>query len=142
MEGRHLSDSISHTDYLNLKKELGEPYASRLVSAERLIADYRAQRVPGEIIEFSKIAFVNRELLERALSDELITVGKTTQLDVCKWLDEQRYNLGFESGWYPTVFMSPADGNEIANSNRVIQAGDILQIDWGIGKHNYHTDMK
>jgi Xaa-Pro aminopeptidase len=142
MEGRHLSDGISHTDYLNLKKELGKKYGSRLVSAERLIADYRAQKVPGEIIEFSKIAFMNRELQERALSNEVITVGKTTQLDVCNWLDEQRHDLGFESGWYPTVFMSPADGNEIANTNRVIQPGDVLQIDWGIGKHNYHTDMK
>ncbi|MEE9502952.1 MAG: hypothetical protein V3V48_12825 [Candidatus Aminicenantaceae bacterium] len=32
-EGRHLTDGLSHTDYVNLKKELGEPYASRLVSA-------------------------------------------------------------------------------------------------------------
>ena len=35
-EGRHLFDGLSHTDYLNLKKTLGKPYASRLVSAEKI----------------------------------------------------------------------------------------------------------
>jgi len=141
-EGRHLSDGLSHTDYINLKKELGEPYASRLVSAERLIADYRAERVPGEIILFSKVANVTRKLQERALSNEVIIPGKTTMLDVCWWMDEQRHALDYQSGWFPSVFLSPPDGVEIANTNRVIQPGDILQIDWGIGKHNFHTDMK
>lgn len=142
MEGRHLSDGLSHTDYINLKKTLGEPYASRLVSAERLIADFRAERVPGEIIQFSKVANMNRKLQECALSNEVITPGKTTLLDVCWWLDEQRHALGFQSGWFPTAFLSPPDGVEIANTNRVIQPGDIIQIDWGIGKDNFHTDMK
>ena len=142
MEGRHLSDGLSHNDFINLEKELGEPYASRLVSAERLIADFRGQRVAGEIIQFSKVAYLNRELQERALSNEVITVGKTTQMDVCLWLDEQRHLHGYQSGWFPTVFLSPPDGNEIANSDRVIQPGDILQIDWGIGKDNFHTDIK
>ena len=141
-EGRHLSDGLSYTDYINLKKELGEPYASRLVSAERLIADFRAERVAGEIIQFSKVAFVNRDLQQRALSNEVITPGKTTLMDVCGWLDEQRHLWGFESGWQPSVRLPLPDGSEFRNSDRVIQPGNIIQIDWGIGKHNFHTDMK
>jgi len=141
-EGRHLSDGLSHTDYLNLKKELGEPYASRLVSAERLIADFRAERVPGEIIQFSKVAFMNRGLQRRALSNEVITPGKTTLMDICWWLDEQRHALGYESGWEPSVRLTLPDGTEIRNTNRVIPRGSVIQIDWGIGKHNFHTDMK
>jgi len=141
-EGRHLTDGLSHMDYINLKKELGEPYASRLVSAEKLIADFRSERVAGEIIEFSKIANITRKLLERALSNEVITPGKTTMNEVCWWLEEQRQALGLELGWHPTVFLSPPDGNEIANADRVIQPGDVLQIDWGIGQNNFFTDMK
>jgi methionine aminopeptidase len=141
-EGRHLTDGLSHTDYMNLKKELGEPYASRLVSAEKLIPDFRSERVAGEIIEFSKIANITRKLIERALSNEVISPGKTTMNEVCWWIEEQQHALGVERGWHPTVFLSPPDGNEIANSDRVIQPGDVLQIDYGIGRNNFFTDMK
>jgi len=141
-EGRHLSDGLSHTDYINLQKALGEPYASRLVSAEKLISDFRSERVAGEIIEFSKIADITRKLMERALSSEVITPGKTTMNDVCWWLEEQRYKLGLESGWHPTVFLSPPDGIEISNTDRPIQPGDVVQIDWGIGRNNFFTDLK
>ena len=68
---------------MNLKKELGEPYVSRLVSAEKLIADFRSERVAGEIIEFSKVAYITQKLIERALSNEVITPGKTTMNEVC-----------------------------------------------------------
>jgi len=141
-EGRHLVDGLSHTDYLNLKKTLGEPYASRLVSAEKLISDFRSERVAGEIIEFSKIANITRRLMERALSNEVITPGKTTMKEVCWWLEEQRKARGLERGWFPTVFLSPPDGHEISNTDRIIQPGDVLQIDWGIGRSNFFTDMK
>jgi Xaa-Pro aminopeptidase len=141
-EGLHLSDGLSHMDYVNLKKALGEPYASRLVSAEKLISDFRSERVAGEIIEFSKIANITRKLIERALSNEVITSGKTTMNDVCWWLEEKRHALGLESGWHPTVFLSPPDGNEISNTDRPIQPGDVLQIDWGIGRNNFFTDLK
>ncbi len=141
-EGGHLSDGLSHTDYINLKKALGEPYASRLVSAEKLISDFRSERVASEIIEFSKVANITRKLIDRALSNEVITPGKTTMNDVCWWLEEQRHALGLESGWHPTVFLSPPDGNEISNTDRPIQPGDVLQIDWGIGRNNFFTDMK
>jgi len=141
-EGRHLSDGLSHRGYVNLKKALGEPFASRLVSAERLIADFRSERVAGEIIEFARVADITRELLERALSHEVITPGKTTLNEVSWWLEEQRDALGFERGWHPTVFLSPPDGIEISNTDRPIQPGDVIQIDWGIGRNNFFTDMK
>jgi len=141
-EGRHLYDGLSHTDYLNLKNALGKLYGSRLVSAEKLIADFRSERVAAEIIEFSKVADITRKLLERALSNEVITPGKTTMNDVCWWLEEKREERGLESGWHPGVFLSPPDGNEISNADRIIQPGDVLQIDWGIGRNNFFTDMK
>ena len=142
MEGRHAVDGISYNDYKNLKKELGKTYASRLVSAELLISDFRSERVMGEIIEFSKVANTTIRLIERALSNEVIILGKTTQIDVGWWLEEKRQELGFERGWQPTVYLSPPDGIEIFNSNRVVQPGDVMQIDWGIGKNNYFTDLK
>lgn len=141
-EGRHLADGLSYRDYMNLKDRLGEPYASRLVSAEYLISDFRSERVAGEIIEFAKICDLTRQYMERALSNEVIIPGKTSLLDVAWWLEEQRESLGLERGWFPTVFLSPPDGIEIANTDRIIIPGDIIQIDWGIGRNNFFTDLK
>ncbi|MFQ6038809.1 MAG: M24 family metallopeptidase, partial [Candidatus Aminicenantales bacterium] len=73
---------------------------------------------------------------------EVITPGKTTLNEVSWWLEEQRDALGVESGWHPTVFLSPPDGIEISNTDRPIQPGDVIQIDWGIGRNNFFTDMK
>ena len=142
MEGRHLANGISYTDFKNLQSELGEPYSSRLVSAEKLIAHFRGRRVGLELVEFSRIAEITRKLLDRALSNEVITPGITTQGDVMWWLEEQRVALGLESGWHATVYVSPPDGNEIGNTHRVIQRGDIVQIDFGIGRNNFFTDIK
>jgi len=142
MEGRHLSNGLSYTDYKILQTALGEPYASRLVSAEKLIAQFRGRRVALELVEFSRIAEITRKLLDRALSNEVITPGVTTQGDVMWWLEEQRAAMGLESGWHATVYVSPPDGKEIGNTFRVIQQGDIIQIDFGIGRNNFFTDMK
>ena len=140
--GRHLGDGLSHTDYINLKKELDEPYASRLVSAEKLISDFRSERVASEIIEFAKIANITRKLEEQALSNEIITPGKTTLDDVNWWLEEQVHALGLQRGWWFGAFISLPDGTEINEQYRVIQPGDVIQIDWGAGRNNFFTDMK
>jgi hypothetical protein len=42
-------DGVSHTDYLLLARELGEKYAPRLVSSERVMMDYIIRPVPTEI---------------------------------------------------------------------------------------------
>ena len=142
MEGLFLADGLSHSDFGFLAAELGEPYASRFVSARHVIADFRGPRVATEIVEFSKVADLTRRYLERALSNEVITVGKTSQLDIAWWLEEQRERLGVERGWFPTVYLHLPDGGEIAASDRVVQPGDVMQIDWGIGRNNFYTDMK
>jgi Xaa-Pro aminopeptidase len=142
MEGLFLADGLSHSDYGFLQRELGEPYASRFVSSRHVIADFRGPRVAAEIVEFSKVADLTRRYLERALSNEVITVGATSQLDISWWLEEQREQLGVERGWFPTVYLHLPDGDEIAASDRVVQQGDVMQIDWGIGRNNFYTDMK
>lgn len=142
MEGRHLANGLSHTDFVNLKRTLGEPWASRLASAEKLIAQFRGRRVALELIEFAKIAELTRHLLDKALSNEVIAPGRTTLGDVMWWLDEERARLGLESGWHASVYVSPPDGNEIGNTHRVIQRGDIVQIDFSVGRNNFFTDMK
>jgi len=141
-EGLHVADGLTYSDFNFLTEELGEPYASRFMSAQRLIADFRGERVALELVEFSKVAELTGSYIERALSNEVITPGVTTHNDVAWWLEEQRERVGLLRTWYPTVYTHLADGGEIGGTDRVIQRGDVLQIDWGLERNNFATDMK
>ena len=105
-------DGLSHTDYVLLAQELGEQYASRLVSSEWLIMDYINRQVPSEI-----------ELLKRMRQDELAQVDKAlaaivpgvtgvrdTELTVFRRMQTGQSQRGRSAGW----------------ENAVVQGGDIL----------------
>ena len=141
-EGLHVADGLTHTDFRFLESELGPVFADRFVSAQHLIADYHGERVASEIVEFSKIGAITAWLEERALSNEVITPGMTTHNDVSRWLEEQAAAMGLLRAWYPTTYTHLPDGGEIGNTERVIQRGDVLQIDWGADRNNFTTDIK
>jgi hypothetical protein len=61
------ADGLSVTMLAHLKKTLGEPYASRLVSAEKLVSEFRSRRVASEIVAFGEAAGIAVQLAERAL---------------------------------------------------------------------------
>ena len=138
-----VADGISHTSYLRLVDILGKKYAERLVSAEKLIADFRSQRVDSEITAFAHACEISRGIMERALSNEVITPGVTTLKDVSWWIKEEYFSQGF--GYtlnMPAVFIRYPDGHEIQSSEHVIQRGNLLQIDWGVSFNNLQTDIK
>jgi hypothetical protein len=73
-------DGLSHTDYLLLAEELGEKYASRLVSSEYVIMDYIINKVPSEIKLLKKISRDRVERVKKAFSE--IVPGETKRRDV------------------------------------------------------------
>ncbi len=137
------ADGLSHTGYLHLKEVLGEPYASRLVSAEKLVSDFRSRRVAGEIVVFGQAAEISRRLAEEALSNSVIEPGTTTLEEVAWWMQEQLLQRGLESSFgMPSVYVTGPEGIEAVSNERIIQRGDLLMIDWGVGLMNYFTDVK
>ncbi len=137
------ADGLSHTSYLSLIEALGEPYASRLVSAEKLISDFRSRRVATEIIAFGETAELSRHLAERAFSNEVITPGVTTLEDVGWWIMEEIRVRGLDTSFdMPSIYITGPEGIEAVTTDRIIQRGDLLMIDWGVGLMNFHNDMK
>jgi Xaa-Pro aminopeptidase len=50
---------------------------------------------------------------------------------------------GFDSSFdMPSVYVTGPDGVEATSDDRIIQPGDLLIIDWGIGYLNQYTDVK
>ncbi len=137
------ADGLSHTSYLYLVETLGAPYDDRLVSAERLVSDFRSRRVASEIVAFGEAGEWSRRIAERAFSNEVITPGVTALEDVAWWMWDQLLANGLGSSFdMPSVYITGPDGIEATSNERIIQRGDLLMIDWGVGYLNFYTDMK
>ncbi|MDE2971360.1 MAG: M24 family metallopeptidase [Acidobacteriota bacterium] len=137
------ADGLSHTSWLHLRETLGEPYADRLVSAEKLISDFRSRRVASEIVAFGEAGEWSRKIAERAFSNEVITPGVTALEDVGWWIEQQLLENGLDSSFgMPSIYITGPAGIEATSNERIIQRGDLLMIDWGVGYLNFYTDMK
>jgi len=143
-----VADGLSHTCYLRLVEALGEKYANRLVSAEQVITDFRDRRVIREIVEYGQLGEATRLLIERALSNEVITPGVTTKEDVAWWVKEQVLARGIEPSYsefyLPSLLYSESKEFEgyPGPSKHTFQRGDLFQFDWGFNFMNLGTDMK
>jgi Xaa-Pro aminopeptidase len=136
------ADGLSHTSYLHLQEVLGS-YGARLVSAERFVSDFRATRTASEIAAFAEAGEISREIAERAFSNEVVTPGVTTLEDVAWWMSDQQLARGLESSFdMPSVYVTGPEGIVATSTDRIIQRGDLLMIDWGVGFLDFYTDMK
>lgn len=137
------ADGLSRAGYDYLAKSLGPPYDTRLVSADKLISDFLYHRVASEIAVFAEAGRISRELAERALSNEVIVPGRTRLEDVAWWLQDKLDARRLESSFgLPSVYITRPEGIEATSNQRIIQRGDLLMIDWGVGLTGFYTDMK
>lgn len=136
------ADGLSHTSYLHLRRVLGR-YGDRLVSAERFVSDFRSTRTAIEIAAFAEAGEISREIAERAFSNEVITPGVTTLEDVAWWMSDEQLRRGLGSSFdMPSVYVTGPEGIAATSTDRIIQRGDLLMIDWGVGYLDFYTDMK
>jgi len=138
-----IADGLSHTGYLKLITILGKTYSERLVSAEKLIADFRSRRAASEIVAFGYAGELTRIIAERALSNEVIIPGVTTLKDVSWWMQGQLLAYGGTPSLDPpAVYIRYADHTEISSNDHIIMRGDIIKIDWGVNIMNFSCDIK
>lgn len=138
------ADGLSHSMYEKLVKDLGEPYASRLVSAEKLVSEYRSLQTPEEIDAYTKAGEYSRDIAEEAFSNKVITPGKTTLRQVSDWMADQLLKRGLGDSFdIPNVSLQRQGMKSHADSDdTVIEPGDLINVDWGVGYLNKWTDMK
>lgn len=117
-----------------------------VVSAERLAIGWLERRLPEEREHMAEACAIAHGFLRRALSTEVISPGVTTTQDVAWWLAQASHDSGHDIWFHPGVTVqragdgpaSPADGL----SDRVIEHGDLVHIDFGIVRNGYHTDQQ
>ncbi len=137
------ADGMSYTGRQELAEILGRKYEARFVSAEKLVSDFRSRHVASEIAAFGEAGDYSYRIAEQALSNEVITPGVTTLEDVAWWMKEQLFKNNLQSSFgMPSVYVTGPNGIEATSTDRIIQRGDILMLDWGVGFMNFYTDMK
>ncbi len=144
-----IADGISYSQYVRLEKILGPKYSQRIVSAENLITDFRSRRILREVTLMTNALEIHRQILERSLSNEVITPGVTTREDVGWWVREQFYKRNIARGYrsrpgMPGVMYSAVSDQSVTRSPQyVLQRGDFLSFDNGVRYLDYFgTDYK
>ncbi|MEO7962656.1 MAG: M24 family metallopeptidase, partial [Gemmatimonadaceae bacterium] len=128
------ADGLSHTLHEQIVRTLGATYASRLVSAEKLVSDFSATRTATELVAFGEAGEIGRQLAERALSNEVIAPGVTTLADVAWWIQDEMLQRGLGTSFeVPSIYVTGPDGIAATSNDRIIQRGDIIMIDFGVG---------
>ena len=113
------------------------------MSAERFVSDFRSTRTAIEIATFAEAGEMSREIAERAFSNEVIVPGETALEDVAWWMMDRLLERGLGSSFgLPSVYVTGPNGIEAVSTDRIIQRGDVLMLDWGVGYLNLFTDMK
>jgi len=138
-----MADGLSHTLHTQIVSALGGTLAARIVSAEKLVSDFSSRRVASELVAFGEATEIGRQIAERALSNEVITPGVTTLAEVAWWIQEQQLTRGLGSSFeVPSIYITGPNGIEATSNDRIIQRGDIIMIDFGVGYLNMWTDQK
>ena len=138
-----MADGLTWTLREFLEDALGEKYASRMVSAELLVRDFRTMHIAEEVPVFSDLCAWTVAWEEEAFSDAVVKVGETTADDIHWWMRQRAMELGLITEFLPGVRITRNGENLLTNSpDHPVQPGDVLSVDAGVGYLDYRTDIK
>ena len=133
-----IANGLAYTSYLRLTEALGEKYASRIVSAERVITDFRVRRVQSEIVAFANALEIQRQVMEESL--RRIEPGATTPEDIGWWAADRLLEQGIGPSYEAATLFLPYMPSGATDG--VYRRGAFLSWDMGIGYLNFGTDIK
>jgi Xaa-Pro aminopeptidase len=138
-------DGLTHGMYQLLRGHLAEiGYEGRIVSSERICSILRARKTPGELASIRKAIAHTQEIF--GLVAGYIRPGRTER-DIAGFMiaEVERRGLGFawDRGHCPAVFTGPETaGAHYGPTERKVEAGHILNMDFGVKCDNYVSDLQ
>lgn len=140
------SDGLSSGERERLEVALGPENMKRVVRSENLALEYVELRLPEMMPVYRNMMEIVHWLIGRAFSNEVVTPGKTTNLDVVWWLRQQIADRGLTTWFQPTVQVQKpgkAGVNLLSEDDPVvIERGDVLHVDFGITAMRLNTDTQ
>lgn len=147
---RGVTRSLTRSTYQFLAEAVGPEIEKRFVPAEPLIEEYLDTRLPEETAPYLSMVRLTESLTHRALSNEVITPGKTTVGDLRRFLYDELGKAGVSTWFQPDVRVQ-RKGNKsdlsrgflsVAQEAEVIQRGDLVHIDFGVTYLGLNTDWQ
>ena len=122
---------------------IGAPYRDRLVSSEPLLVEYVSTRTPAEEAIEREASAATFEILHRALSNDVITPGRTTLMDIHYWITAEWKRQGFEFNFPASLDLQRRGAEPMDDSaDPVIERGDLLHVDFGVRSSGLVTDQQ
>jgi Xaa-Pro aminopeptidase len=148
--GLNMSRTVPMADGLTVElkryfdEAVGPELAARAASAELLVRDFRATRLPSETAMYRELVRWTVAWEEEGLSRVAVTPGVTTSDDLHWWWREKAKALGLDIASFLPGLRVIRDGEHypINDPERPIVGGDVLSIDAGLTFIGYHTDIK
>ncbi len=131
------ADGLSFTQRLSLEKALGEEFSKRLVSSENLVYEWLSIKLPAEVDILRQAAQMSRDFQIEAYKQ--IIPGKSTDADIARFLKAKMKEHGVKDAWAPAQNPNVNSGPDRGHSHstdKVILAGDVIQIDFGVKLHD------
>ncbi|MDP2877571.1 MAG: M24 family metallopeptidase [Holophaga sp.] len=141
-----MSDGMTHGMYLTLIKALeGTPYGARLESSDRVVSALRGRKSAAERARVRAACEDTVAIFDR-LTPRL-RAGLTEKQVAAMICEEMEKVPGLTLAWdpdhCPAVFTGPESaGAHAGPTDRVIEAGHIMNVDFGVKKDDYCSDLQ
>lgn len=147
---RGVMRTLTYDTYQTLSKILGPEATEHFVGVEALVEDYLDTRLPEENPYYETSVHLTEILARRALSNEVITPGKTTVGEVRRFLYDALWSAGVRTWFQPDLRVqrkgrpNPTSRGFLAvePEDTVIEPGDVLHVDFGISYMGWDTDWQ
>ncbi|MGC9363084.1 MAG: M24 family metallopeptidase [Fidelibacterota bacterium] len=141
----YMADGLTHGMYeLLMDMTASTKFSDRFVSSEEIVATLRGRKTKTEI-ERIKAAIQLTENIYAQVS-EYMQPGMR-ELDVARFILDKVAEHGVTTAWEqsscPAVFTGPDSAGAHADpTERIIQKGHVLNIDFGVKKDEYCSDIQ
>lgn len=147
---RGQQSGLSHDAYNFLAEALGPENEKKFVSAAEMLTEFLGTRLPDELEHYHTAVAITDAITRRALSNEVITPGKTTVGDVRWWMMQQVANLGLGIWFQPDLRVQrrAADTGttqqflSTAQESLTLERGDLIHVDFGVIYMGFSTDWQ
>ena len=147
---RGMTRSLAHDSYRFLADAMGPEAERRFVSAEGLIVEYLATRIPEEWDHYEQLVALTEHITRRAFSDQVIEPGATTVGDVRRFMYDALWASGVRTWFQPDLRVQRRGMERVASrgflavapEETVIERGDLVHVDFGISYMGLDSDWQ
>lgn len=141
----YMADGLTHGMYeLLMDMTAATKFKNRFISSEAIISALRGRKTESEIKRIKAAIQLTEDIYAQV--SEYMRPGMT-ELDVARFILGKVAENGVETAWEqnscPAVFTGPDTAGAHADpTERIIQKGHVLNIDFGVKKDDYCADIQ